>query len=41
MDYHTIAEVLEINYQSVRNVASAGLKALRKLIGLLFLLWWL
>ncbi|MCI4648010.1 sigma-70 family RNA polymerase sigma factor [Phaeodactylibacter sp.] len=41
MDYHTIAEVLEINYQSVRNVASAGLKALRKLTGLLFLLWWL
>ncbi|MEQ8707045.1 MAG: sigma-70 family RNA polymerase sigma factor [Phaeodactylibacter sp.] len=40
MDYQTIAEVMGINYQSVRNVASAGLNALRKLIGLL-LLWWL
>lgn len=40
MDYHTIAEVLGINYQSVRNVASAGLKALRKLIGF-FILWWI
>ena len=41
MDYRTIGEVMGINYQSVRNVASAGLNALRKLIGLLFLLCWL
>ena len=40
MDYQTIAEVLGINYQSVRNVASTGLKALRKLLGLI-VLWWL
>lgn len=37
MDYHTIAEVLGINYQSVRNVASAGLKALRQLIKVLIM----
>lgn len=40
MDYRAIAEVIGINYQSVRNVASAGLHALRKLLGL-FLLWWM
>lgn len=40
MEYKAIAEVLDINYQSVRNVASAGLKALRKLLGVLLLLWW-
>ncbi len=40
MEYKAIAEVLGINYQSVRNVASAGLKALRQLLGLLLLLWW-
>lgn len=40
MDYRTIAEVLGINYQSVRNVASAGLKALRELLGL-WLIWWM
>ena len=32
VDYKKIAEMLEINYQSVRNTASAGLKALRKLL---------
>jgi RNA polymerase sigma-70 factor (ECF subfamily) len=37
MDYQHIATVLGINYQSVRNTASAGMKALRKLLGILFL----
>lgn len=37
MDYKHIATVLGINYQSVRNTASAGMKALRKLLGILFL----
>lgn len=32
MDYKAIAEMIGINYQSVRNTASAGLKALRKLL---------
>ena len=32
IDYKQIAEMLGINYQSVRNTASAGLKALRKLL---------
>lgn len=37
LDYKTIAEMLSINYQSVRNTASAGLKALRKLLGFLLI----
>lgn len=37
LDYKQIAEMLGINYQSVRNTASAGLKALRKLLGFLFI----
>ncbi len=37
LDYQHIATVLGINYQSVRNTASAGMKALRKLLGMLFL----
>jgi RNA polymerase sigma-70 factor (ECF subfamily) len=37
MDYQHIATVLGINYQSVRNTASAGMKALRKLLGILFI----
>jgi RNA polymerase sigma-70 factor (ECF subfamily) len=32
LDYKAIAEVIGINYQSVRNTASAGLKALRKVM---------
>lgn len=42
LDYLSIAEMLGINYQSVRNTASAGMKALRKLITLIFILFsWL
>lgn len=37
MDYQHIATVLGINYQSVRNTASAGMKALRQLLGLLLI----
>lgn len=37
LDYKQIAAMLGINYQSVRNTASAGLKALRKLLGFLLL----
>lgn len=37
LDYQHIATVLGINYQSVRNTASAGMKALRKLLGILFI----
>lgn len=37
MDYRHIAIVLGINYQSVRNTASAGMKALRQLLGLLLI----
>jgi RNA polymerase sigma-70 factor (ECF subfamily) len=35
LDYKDIAEAIGINYQSVRNTASAGLKALRKVLQ-----WW-
>ena len=41
LEYKDIAEVLGINYQSVRNTASAALKALRKSLSLFFLLWFL
>ncbi len=37
IEYKQIAEILGINYQSVRNTASAGLKALRKLLTWLLL----
>lgn len=37
LDYQHIATVLGINYQSVRNTASAGMKALRKILTLLTL----
>ena len=37
LDYKEIAAMLDINYQSVRNTASAGLKALRKLLGWLLI----
>ena len=39
MDYKHIATVLGINYQSVRNTASAGMKALRKILGILLILF--
>lgn len=38
MDYQAICEVMEINYQSVRNLVFNGIKALRKLVSVLFLL---
>ncbi|MEL6657734.1 MAG: sigma-70 family RNA polymerase sigma factor [Bacteroidota bacterium] len=37
IDYKQIAEMLGINYQSVRNTASAGIKALRKLLAWLLI----
>lgn len=41
LNYKQIAELLQINHQSVRNTASAGLKALRKRLGpaIGWLLW--
>ena len=41
LDYKDIAEAIGINYQSVRNTASAGLKALRKVLQSWPLLWWM
>ena len=38
LNYKQISEMLNINHQSVRNTATAGLKALRKLM---LLLWWM
>lgn len=37
LDYKLIAEMMGINYQSVRNTASAGIKALRGLLTLLLI----
>lgn len=37
MSYDEICEALQINYQSVRNLVAAGLKAMRKYLTL----WWL
>lgn len=37
MSYEEICEALEINYQSVRNLVSAGLKALRKYMTIFWL----
>jgi RNA polymerase sigma factor (sigma-70 family) len=42
MSYEEICEALDINYQSVRNLVFAGIKALRKYLSLFLLLaWWL
>lgn len=40
MSYEEICSVMDINYQSVRNLIHAGLNALRKLLTVLFLLFW-
>ena len=37
MEYKEIAKMIGINYQSIRNTASAGLKALRKILGFFLL----
>ncbi|MEM8907357.1 MAG: sigma-70 family RNA polymerase sigma factor, partial [Bacteroidota bacterium] len=42
MDYQAIGEIMELNYQSVRNLTSGALRALRKNWPLVWLgcLWW-
>ena len=37
MEYKEIAKMIGINYQSIRNTASAGLKALRNILGFFLL----
>lgn len=40
MSYEDICEALGINYQSVRNLVSAGIKALRKYLTVLWIIVW-
>lgn len=40
MSYEDICEALEINYQSVRNLVAAGIKALRKYLRVLWIVFW-
>jgi len=40
MDYPTIAEIMDINYQSVRNLVFNAIKNMRKYVQVMFLLVW-
>lgn len=40
LDYPAIGEIMDINYQSVRNLVFNALKSMRKFVQLLFLLFW-
>ena len=40
LDYQAICEVMEISYQSVRNLVFNGLQSLRKLVSLIFFMTW-